>query len=115
MDITQFVDELRRDLQVAAQAGNDEMRNAAERLTNALDSSVRLTLMDALSQAASEITNELQGTSVEVRLKGREPIFVVVGAATEAPAPAEDQADAADDYEFDDDEAVARITLRLPE
>ncbi len=90
MDITQFVDELRRDLQVAAQAGSDDMRAAAERLTNALDSSVRLTLMDALSQAASEITNELQGTSVEVRLKGREPIFVVVGAATEAPAPAEE-------------------------
>jgi HicB family len=115
MDITQFVDELRRDLQVAAQAGSDEMRAAAERLTNALDSSVRLTLMDALSQAASEITNELQGTSVEVRLKGREPIFVVVGAATEAPAPAEETADSADDYEFEDDEAVARITLRLPE
>jgi len=114
MDITQFVDELRRDLQATAQAGSDEMRAAAERLTNALDSSVRLTLMDALSQAASEITNELQGTSVEVRLKGREPIFVVVGAAKEPPAPAEDAAEA-DDFEFDDDESVARITLRLPE
>jgi hypothetical protein len=114
MDITQFVDELRRDLQVATQAGSDDIRAAAERLTNALDSSVRLTLMDALSQAASEITNELQGTSVEVRLKGREPVFVVVGAATEAPV-AEEPADSADDYEFDDDEAVARITLRLPE
>src|SRR6478609_7322407 len=114
MDITQFVDELRRDLHVAAQAGSDETRAAAERLTNALDSSVRLTLMDALSQAASEITNELQGTSVEVRLKGREPVFVVVGAATEAPA-AEEPTESADDYEFDDDETVARITLRLPE
>jgi HicB-like protein involved in pilus formation len=115
MDITQFVDELRRDLQGAVQAGSDEMRAAAERLTNALDSSVRLTLMDALSQAASEITNELQGTSVEVRLKGREPVFVVVGAATEAPVATDEQAESADDYEFDDDEAVARITLRLPE
>jgi preprotein translocase subunit SecD len=115
MDITQFVDELRRDLQVAAQAGSDEMRAAAERLTNALDSSVRLTLMDALSQAASEITNELQGTSVEVRLKGREPIFVVVGAATAPPAPADEPDDAGDDFGFDDDESVARITLRLPE
>jgi len=114
MDITQFVEELRRDLLATAQAGSDEMRAAAERLTMALDSSVRLTLMDALSQAASEITNELQGTSVELRLKGREPIFVVVGAATEAPAPTEDPADA-EDFEFDDDESVARITLRLPE
>src|SRR3954471_414797 len=103
MDITQFVDELRRDLQATAQAGSEEVRSAAERLTMALDSSVRLTLMDALSQAASEITNELQGTSVEVRLKGREPIFVVVGAATQpqptAPEPAEQE-----DFEFEGEE-----------
>src|ERR1700712_1545110 len=115
MDITQFVDELRRDLTLAAQAGSEDIRAAAERLTNALDSSVRLTLMDALSQAASEITNELQGTSVEVRLKGREPIFVVVGAATEAPAPSDERDDGGDDFGFEDDESVARITLRLPE
>lgn len=115
MDITSFVDQLRRDLMVAAQSGTDDMRAAAERLTMALDASVRLTMMDALSQAASEITNELQGTSVELRLKGREPIFVVVGAARQAPAGSDDNAESADDFEFDDDEAVARITLRLPE
>lgn len=115
MDINQFVEELRSDLMTSAQAGGEEIRSAAERLTMALDSSVRLTLMDALSQAASEITNELQGTSVEVRLKGREPIFVVVGAATEAPAASEEPGDGDDDYAFDDDDNVARITLRLPE
>ena len=114
MDITQFVEELRRDLNVAAQAGSEDIRAAAERLTMALDSSVRLTLMDALSQAASEITNELQGTSVELRLKGREPIFVVVGAATEPPVPDEEPDEATEDFDFDD-ETVARITLRLPE
>src|SRR3954454_12667263 len=110
MDITQFVNELRRDLNVAAQAGSEEVRAAAERLTMALDSSVRLTLMDALSAAAAEITNELQGTSVELRLKGREPIFVVMGAATEAPAPADEPSESTDDFGFDDDETVARIT-----
>jgi hypothetical protein len=115
MDITQFVEELRRDLATAAQAGGDEVRAAAERLSMALDSSVRLTLMDALSQAASEITNELQGTSVELRLKGREPIFVVVGAATEAPEPEPESVESDEDFAFDDDESVARITLRLPE
>jgi hypothetical protein len=115
MDITQFVNELRRDLNVAAQAGTEEVRAAAERLTMALDSSVRLTLMDALSQAASEITNELRGTSVEVRLKGREPIFVVVGAATEAPTTTDGSTEGTDDFDFEGDETVARITLRLPE
>ncbi len=116
MDITQFVEALRRDLSQAAEAGTEDIRAAAERLALALDPAVRLTLMDALSQAASEITNELDGTSVEVRLKGREPIFVVTG---HGPMPASEApdgpraADAGD--EFDGEDVVARITLRLPE
>ena len=119
MDITPYVESLRRDLVQTAEATAPEIRSAAERLSLALDSSVRLMLMDALSQAASEITTELSGTSVEVRLRGREPVFVVSGAATgqhpphpptpPAPPPAGDEA-----FEGDD-EAVARITLRLPE
>jgi hypothetical protein len=119
MDISQFVEGLRRDLVQAAEAGGDEIRAAAERLALALDPAVRLTLMDALSQAASEITNELSGSSVEVRLKGREPIFVVLGSPAEhaaAEAAASQQApEPGDEYGFDEDETVARITLRLPE
>lgn len=117
MDITPFAEALRRDLAQAAQAGTEEIRQAAERLSLALDPALRLTLMDTLSQAASEITNELEGTSVEVRLKGRDPVFVVVGGAAGGPVPpsapgAEEPAEAED---FDEDDTVARITLRLPE
>jgi HicB family len=117
MDITQFAEALRRDLTAAAQAGSDEIRAAAERLALALDPAVRLTLMDALSQAASEITNELHGTSVEVRLRGREPVFVVLGDAVTPPADTlEDADEAPDDLDFEsEDDTVARITLRLPE
>ncbi len=120
MDITPFVEALRHDLTQAAEAGGDEILAAADRLALALDPAVRLTLMDALSQAAAEITNELHGTSVEVRLKGREPIFVVMGAGAEAAAPEPPMPPRppapgdADDFDGDD-EAVARITLRLPE
>jgi hypothetical protein len=117
MDVTPFADALRQDLTSAAEAGGTEIRAAAERLAMALDPAIRLTLMDALSQAAAEITNELQGTSVEVRLKGREPIFVVTGAATSsASEPVDASEDATDDLAFEsEDDAVARITLRLPE
>ena len=121
MDITPFVESLRQDLLRAAEAGGADVRAAAERLSHALDSAVRLTVMDALSQAASEITHELAGTSVEVRLKGREPVFVVIGQATEPPVipaspPATEEAADDTDSAFDgDDEVVARITLRLPE
>lgn len=118
MDISPFVETLRQDLGHAAEAGGQEIRAAAERLALALDPAVRLTLMDALSQAASEITNELDGPVVEVRLKGREPEFVVSqGSATEPdPAPPDESDHSAGPAEdSDEDGAVARITLRLPE
>ncbi|WP_347353145.1 histidine kinase [Intrasporangium sp.] len=108
MDITEYLESLRKDLVRAAQAMGPELEQAAERLSFALDSSARLALMDALSHAAAEITNELDGTSVEVRLQGREPVFVVVRSAPAAAAPT------GDDLGDDDGETV-RITLRLPE
>jgi hypothetical protein len=116
MDITEFAEALRRDLMTVAEAGTDEIRAAAERLSMALGPAVRLTLMDALSQAAAEITNELHGTSVEVRLKGREPIFVVAGhGADAAPTAPDEPVEDTDDLGFEEGDTVARITLRLPE
>lgn len=121
MDTSPFVESLRQDLLQAAEAGGADIRAAAERLSHALDPAVRLTLMDALSQAASEITHELAGTSVEVRLKGREPVFVVIGQATQVPpappsppAPPEPP-ESLEEMGLSDDDVVARITLRLPE
>ena len=59
MDITPYVDSLRRDLIAAAEAAGPETRAAAERLAFALDPAARLALMEAISQAAAEITAEL--------------------------------------------------------
>ena len=116
MDITPYVDSLRRDLAAAAEAGGAEAKAAAERLALALDPAVRLALMDALSQAAAEITSELPAGSVDVRLRGREPEFVVdvptmplaPPAPPAPPLPPESE-------EVDEDGSVARITLRIPE
>jgi hypothetical protein len=105
MDITGYVDQLRAELLSAAAMGGDDVVTTAERLTAALDASVRMALLEALSDAAAEITAVLDGTVVEVRLKGREPQFVVEVAETTAPA----------DHDGDDDASTARITLRLPE
>jgi hypothetical protein len=116
MDITPYVDSLRQDLAAAAEAGGPEAKAAAERLTLALDPAMRLALMDALSQAAAEITSELAVGSVDVRLRGREPQFVVdVPSApmpSEPPAASSSPAPPATD---EDDGDVARITLRIPE
>ncbi len=96
-----------------------EMEQAAERMAFAIDSSTRLALMDALSHAAAEITNELDGRSVEVRLQGREPVFVVVGAGPSSTAPDDTTVIPEGDTRVmspgDEGDETARITLRIPE
>ena len=112
MDITAYVDRLRHDLTQAAGAGDDSIREAAERLSLALDPSMRLALMEALSQAAAEITTEMRTGAVEVRLNGRDLDFVV---SHPTPMPTQQTAPGGDADEEADDAATARITLRLPE
>lgn len=118
MDITPYVESLRHDLAAAAEAGGPEARAAAERLALALDPAVRLTLMDALSQAAAEITSELPAGSIDVRLRGREPEFVVDVPTMPMPAPipaAAPNTSTPEEAEEAEDGSVARITLRIPE
>jgi len=120
MDLSLYAENLRRDLAAAADAGGDEARALAERLTAPLESSIRLTLLDALSAAADEITRELAPGSVELRLRSGEPEFVVTPAPADEPgephdpaaAPREAQPPPAPDA---DEGATARINLRLPE
>ena len=114
MDITPYIDSLRRDLMAAAEAGGDEVRQAAERLTYALDPSARLALMEAISQAAAEITAELPDGGVDVRLNGRELDFVVDIAPAPAAAPTPPPPPAPIGVQ-DEDEGLARVTLRIPE
>lgn len=114
MDITPYVDSLRRDLAAAAESGSEEIRSAAERLAMALDPAARLALMEAISQAAAEITSEMPSGSVDVRLTGRELAFVVEGQVPVPPAPPSPPTPPATD-EIDEEGAVARITLRIPE
>jgi HicB family len=106
MDVTPYVEGLRRELAIAAEAGGEEARALAERLSAPLESAIRLTLLEALSAAAGEITRELAPGSVEVRLRGGDPEFVVVPAPQDAaPEPVPEPEEA----------ATARINLRLPE
>lgn len=112
MDITPYVEGLRRDLLAAAEGAGEESRQLAERLGYALDPAARLAIMEAVSQAATEITASMPAGGVDVVLNGRELDFLV-DAAPAAPTPA--AAPAPTSEEPEDDGAVARITLRLPE
>src|SRR5664279_2328572 len=77
MDLAHYVNDLQHQLEVAAEAGGEQARVLAERLTAPLESATRLVLLEALSVAASEITRDLAPGSVDVRLRGRDPEFVV--------------------------------------
>ncbi len=114
MDITPYVDNLRRDLAAAAEAGGPDIAQAAERLALALDPSARLAVMEAISQAASEITAEMPAGGVDVRLNGRELDFVVHHDSASAPAPPAPPAPPTPE-EIEEEGGLARITLRIPE
>ena len=77
MEMRPYVDELCHEFMVAAAGGGEDARVLAERLIGPLETATRLTLLKALSAAADEITRELAPGSVDVRLRGLDPNFVV--------------------------------------
>ncbi|WP_277441590.1 hypothetical protein [Streptomyces sp. SPB162] len=123
MDLTPYVDHLRHELAVAAEAGGDEARALAERLTAPLESAARLTLLNALSAAMDEVTRELAPGSVDVRLRGLDPEFVLTPAPThdeayqeaeEPESPADSEPPAPPAPADGDEGGTARINFRLP-
>jgi hypothetical protein len=115
MELTEYVESIRTQFAAAAETGGEEVKAQAERLFAPLESAIRLSLQDALVAAAEEITCEMAPGSVELRLRGREPEFVV-----SLPQP-ESLADEAGPSVYGlvspegDEGATARINLRLPE
>ncbi|HEY3976363.1 MAG TPA: toxin-antitoxin system HicB family antitoxin [Streptosporangiaceae bacterium] len=107
MDMSEYVATLRRELATITRFAGDDVARAAEMLTEAMESSVRLTLLEVLSAAAAEITTRLDDAVIEVRLSGSDADFVVTQTADDfVSAPAEPAADADD---------LTRVTLRLSE
>lgn len=114
MELTPYVESLRRELTTAAEVGGEEARALAERLLPSLDSAVRLTLLEALSSATEEISAELAPGSVDVRLRGGNAGFVVTSPAPAAAAPAAAGGDVRLPVAEGDDATMVRINLRLP-
>ncbi|MFG3260073.1 hypothetical protein [Streptomyces sp. NPDC048172] len=117
MDLTPYVETLRRELAASAEGGGEDTRALAERLAAPLESATRLTLLQALSAAMGEVTRDLAPGSVDVRLRGLDPEFVV----TPPPGPEESEpgggplpATPLAPPPHDDDGATARVNLRLP-
>ena len=109
MELSDYVGKLRGELASITRFAGEDVARAAELLTEALDSSVRLILLDVLSAAAADITARLDDTVVEVRLADGEPTFVVTT------APPEGEYDEPAAAAAEGDPGTARLTLRLPE
>jgi|KBSSwiStaDraftv2_1062776.scaffolds.fasta_scaffold628793_2 hypothetical protein len=113
MDLSPYLDSLRRDLAAAAAPGGEDVAKTAEILATSLDSSARLCLIEVLADATAEITTKLDGPTVEVRLRGREADLVVtLPAMSEAP---EGMASTPPPAMPEGGGDLARLTLRLPE
>jgi hypothetical protein len=118
MDLRPYLESIRYELVVAAEAGGDQARELAERLTATLESATRLALLNALSDAADEITRDLAPGSVEVRLRGVDPAFAVTPPPSDRrweeegtePAPSVPSV-----APFDDGGGTSRINVRLPD
>jgi len=102
MHVAAYVEALQQDLANVAGIGDEAVAEAARRIAAALEPSLRLRLMDAVGEAAAELTNQLPDGHVEVRVSAGEPELVYVpDPGAPAPTSLEDLS--------------ARITLRLPE
>jgi hypothetical protein len=125
MELGPYVESIHRQLDIAAAAGGEEARALAERIAAPLDAAIRLALQDALAAATEEITTELAPGSVELRLRGRDPEFVVTLPPSEPSGEEPLEGDettsgawpnASVGAPIDGDEAtMARINLRMPD
>jgi hypothetical protein len=122
MDLSPYIESVRAGVANASSLADEHTQQVADRLGTAIESSTRLALIQALSDAAGSISAELAPSSVELRMVGQDPEFVVSVQTTESEPtllmpevePANEAASEPPIAEADD-EPVARITLRLPQ
>ncbi len=100
MNLTILLNGVQEDLEHLAELGDERVEQIARRLAESVGSSLRLKLLDLLSQAAVELSSKLPSGHVEVRLAGQEPEFVYVEASGEGAGAI-------------GEELSARISLRL--
>ena len=122
MDLSPYIESVRGGVVNASSLADEHTQQVANRLGAAIESSTRLALIQALSDAAGTISADLAPSSVELRMVGQDPEFVVsVQTAETEPTlllpnaePGSESTDQSATAEAED-EPVARITLRLPQ
>ncbi|MGF1646162.1 MAG: toxin-antitoxin system HicB family antitoxin [Kineosporiaceae bacterium] len=119
MQLDRYVDDLRRHLADVVVVEDEASQALLRRVSAGMGAAARLVLLEALAAAADEIAAELVPGSVEVRLDGRDPRFVVVPPVDEGHDGWHDHTRPPDALPPPDttgvDGGTTRINLRLPE
>jgi hypothetical protein len=102
MQMSLWVEGVRSDVVAVGELGDDEVAELAERIAAVLGRSLPTRVLELLSEAAAELTEDLPEGRVEVRVAGDEVALSFVGDVERAPVDA-------------DADLSARITLRLGE
>lgn len=112
MELTSYIDRVHQEVAAATALAGPEAAGTAERLLLALDPAIRLVLLEALSDAAAEISAAMPTGNVDTRLRGREVTFVVEGMQSGAP---DSEPVRPGDTSFEEIGDQVRLTLRLSE
>lgn len=106
MQLTPYLEAVARDLDRATALADEQTREVTHRVASVIEPGLRLAMVQLLSDAAAQLTAELDGPVVTVRMEGRDPSWHVV---RDEATPASHEA------EPGDDDNSARVTVRLPE
>lgn len=114
MELSEYTETLRGEVASITRVAGEDVARAGQMIAEALDSSIRLSLLDVLAGAAAEITSRLDNTAIELRLSSGNPTFVVVHAPEDLPPPPPPPA-GPDRGEGEEETGTSRVTLRLPD
>lgn len=106
MQLTPYLEAVARDLDNATALADDQTREITHRVASVIEPGLRLAMVQLLSDVAAQLTAELDGTVITVRMEGRDPSWHIVR---------DEPSVVARDTEPGDDENSARVTVRLPE
>ena len=105
MQLSRVVEALSADLSAVTELGDERTAEAGRRIAFSLQAALSLRLLDALGEAARQLSDQVPNGRIEVRLVGQDPELVFV-----AEQPEEHIPPVGGEEGF-----TARISLRLPE
>jgi hypothetical protein len=106
MQLTPYLEAVARDLDRATALADEQTRELTHRVAAVIEPGLRLAMVQLLSDVAAQLTAELDGPVITIRMEGRDPSWYIVR---------DEGTPVAHDAERGDDDNSARVTVRLPE